>query len=342
MDNDFDPQGQQNNYPQPIIIEQPKKKRSALGTMWMVFKTFVFLGMIFIFLAILSVIVVALGGGKDLVIEQVLVKGPARSKIVVVNLNGIIMNGAAKDITKQLNAIRKDDDVKGVILKVNSPGGGVAASDRIYNEIKLFRDNTSIPVVAFMQGVAASGGYYTSVACDKIIAEPTTITGSIGVIVEYFVVQDLLESKLGIEPIVVKSGEHKDWGTNPFHKPTPEEIEYLQKKLISPAYERFVDIIDESRDNLNAQQVRDLADGSIYSADEALDNGLIDEIGYFKEALQLIKNRAGVIDALVVEYVKPLGFVDLMQMKAQSSFKLDRQTLRELSRTELMYLWNVN
>lgn len=115
-----------------------------------------------------------------------------------------------------------------------------------------------------MQGIAASGGYYTSVACDKIIAEPTTITGSIGVISLYLVVQELLEHKLGILPVVIKAGAKKDWPSY-FQAPSEEQLQYLQNKLVNPAYERFVQIVAEGRNaTLTESQVRQLADGSIF------------------------------------------------------------------------------
>jgi len=143
-----------------------------------------------------------------------------------------------------------------------------------------------------MQGVAASGGYYTSVACDKIIAEPTAITGSIGVIMGYLVVQELLEEKLGIQPVVIKEGRRKDWPSS-FQPPTEEQLQYLQDKVLTPAYERFVQIVDEGRPSLTLADVRRLADGGIYSTSEALNENLIDEIGYLDEAIKQVKSLAG-------------------------------------------------
>ena len=112
-------------------------------------------------------------------------------------------------------------------------GGTVSGSDRIYNDIRKFRSQSGKPVIAFMESVAASGGYYTSVACEKIIAEPTTVTGSIGVIAKYFVLEELLESKLGIKPVTVKSGKRKDWPSST-RMPDAEELKYIDDKVIQP------------------------------------------------------------------------------------------------------------
>jgi len=134
-------------------------------------------------------------------------------------------------------------------VRIISPGGSVGASDRIHHEILRFRDKTSKPAVAFMQTLAASGGYYASVACDKIISEPTAITGSIGVIMNHLVLKELLEEKLGISPVVIKSGPRKDW-PSVFSEVTDEQKQYVTDKLINPAYDRFVQLVVQGREML--------------------------------------------------------------------------------------------
>jgi protease-4 len=194
-----------------------------------------------------------------------------------------------------------------------------------------------------MQSVAASGGYYTSVACDKIIAEPTTITGSIGVIMSNLVIKDLLESKLGIEPVVIKSGPKKDWPSM-FSETSEEQKQYLFDKLINPAYNRFVNLVVDGREGmLTRDEVLRLADGSIYGAEEALEERLIDGVGYFEDAVEITRKLAGISDARVIEYVRQFSITHLLgaETKHQRLIDADQNTLHELAVPQLMYLWDV-
>lgn len=272
--------------------------------------------------------------------EEVIRKGPASKKIAVINVQGVIYSELANDVQRQLKAARQDKRVKGLIVRVNSPGGTISGSDRIYREIQKYREEEGKPVIAFMQGVAASGGYYTSVACEKIIAEPTTITGSIGVISWYFVVQELLENKLGILPVTVKSGKRKDWPSS-FRAPSEEELEYMRDKLITPAYERFLEVVAEGREGtLSPDKIKELADGSIYGAKEALEEKLIDEIGYLDEAIELVKSMAKIEDARVVEYRKPFSFASFLTYRSRNILTINKETLFELGTPQVMYLWS--
>lgn len=324
-------------------VQKVEKKRSGWKIFWGIVTAVSVLGNIFLFLMLIVVAAFAFygPGRRDFFMEEVIQKGPSDRKIVVINLQGIINEAKSKDIHKQLKFVREDKKVKGLILRVNSPGGLVSSSDRIYNEIGKFREQTGKPVVAFMQGLAASGGYYTSVACDKIVAEPTTITGSIGVIASYFVLQGLLEGKLGIEPVVVKSGLRKDWPSM-FEPPTEEQLQYLDDKWIKPAYKRFVKIVADSRDELTVDDVNRLADGSIYTAKEAQEENLIDEIGYLDKAIEQVLSLAGIKDAEVVEYRRPFSLVSLLNARADSLLKIDRSTLYNLGTPHVMYLWSIH
>ena len=295
---------------------------------------------IVLFLMLIGMAALLAAGQKGIFTEEVIQPGPRTTKIVVVDIQGIIDDQQSEDIYAQLKLARRDEQVKGVIVRINSPGGAVSASDRIYSLIRNYRDKTGKPVVAFMHGVAASGGYYASVACDKIIAEPTTITGSVGVIMAHFVIQGLIEDKLGIQPVIIKSGRKKDW-PSPFQTPTEEQRQYLQDKLITPAYERFVQLVAQGRESLTLAQVRRLADGSIYGAAEALDEDLIDEIGYLDEAIGLVKSLAGIEDAQVVVYRKPFSLAGFLNSRSAGLPKIDRATLYELSTPEILYLWSV-
>ncbi|MDD5134839.1 MAG: signal peptide peptidase SppA [Phycisphaerae bacterium] len=274
----------------------------------------------------------------DHYLEKVLQKGRASSKIAVIRIEGIINNDLSEKVIKQIKAAREDNTVKAVIFKTITPGGAVAASDRIYDEICRFKAESGKPAVAFMETIATSGGYYTSCACDKIIAEPTTITGSIGVIMGHFVLQELLEQKLGIKPFIAKSGTKKDWPTT-FEPVTEEQAAYLNNKLIMPAYERFVGIVAKSREDvLTEEQVKTLADGSIYNAPEALENKLIDDIGYIQEAIVLAESLANISNTKVVEYTEPFSIETLFG--AQSIFKFNMDSLSSLTTPGLLYIWD--
>lgn len=318
---------------------RPPKKRGGWRIFWAVFTVLSVLANIGFFLILIGFAAILAVGQRGIFTEEVLKDGPRTNKIVVVNLCGVIDDEQARDFYKQFKSAGKDKNVRGVIVRVNSPGGLVSACDRIYDEIQNYRRQTEKPVVAFMQGIAASGGYYTSVACEQIIAEPTTITGSLGVILGYFVLQELLEEKLGIQPVIVKSGEKKDWPSS-FRPPTEEQLEYLESKLITPAYERFIRLIAESRPLLTLDQVRTLADGSIYSAAEALDERLIDHLGYLDEAIELVKSLANIEEAQVVEYTKPFSLTNLLNSQSENLLKIDAAKLYELTTPRLLYLWH--
>jgi len=305
---------------------------------WGIITTISIIANIILVLMLISVVFMFAAGPGPRYIEKVVQKGPANVKIAIIDLQGIIQNQAYAEVHDQLEMARKDDSVKGVILRVNSPGGSVCDSDRIYHEILGLRKDTNEPVVGFMQSVAASGGYYCSAACDKIVAEPTTITGSIGVIMAQFVVRELLEEKLGVMPVIIKSREKKDW-PSPFRKPSDEEIEYIEDKLILPAYERFVQIVADGREALTLARVKELADGSIYNAEEALNNKLIDKVGYLQEAIEQVKELAEIDKAQVVEYRKPFSLASFLNSQNKMNLTLDRNKLLELSRAERLYLW---
>jgi protease-4 len=320
-----------------------QRKRSGWRVFWGIIVTLSVLANIGMFLIVIGLIVAFGTHRVDGFMREVLETGPGSSKIAVINLKGIIDDRQAYNLAEQIEHARKDSNVKGIVLRVASPGGTVSASDQIHREITKFRTETKKPVVAFMQGVAASGGYYTSVACDKIVAEPTTITGSIGVIMGYLVLEDLLKGKLGIEPVTLKSGQKKDWPSS-FSKPNDEQLQYLQEKIITPVYDRFVQIVDEGRPDLSLADVRRLADGSIYPAQEALDEKLIDKIAYLDGAIDEVKALAGITDARVIEYKKQPSLLDMLtaESRSKSLFNFDRTTLYELTTPDVMYLWRVN
>jgi protease-4 len=325
---------------QPQPQKTPAKSRTGLFVLWGIFTALSVVANIILVIALIVVSMAFVSQDYDQFSEETLLGGSKSHKIVVINVKGIILDQAAEDVSEQVKAAGEDDDVAAVIVKIDSPGGEVASSDRINYEIRKLREKYNKPTVAFLQSMAASGGYYSAVACDKIVAEPTVITGSIGVLVETFELQKLLEEKLGVKAVVLKSGEKKDWPSM-FRPVTAEQEKYVNDKLVKPAYERFVSVVIQGRKMLDREQVLALADGSIYSAKEALDSNLIDEIGYFDKAVEKAKALAKVKSAQVVEYKKQFSFTSFLEAKSQAPVPMiSRDTLTEFSQPKLLYLWN--
>lgn len=207
-------------------------------------------------------------------------------------------------ITSNLRRAQRDPLVRAVVLRVDSPGGGVTASDEIRNEVLRTRTDHGKPVVVSMGSLAASGGYYVSAPADRILANPTSITGSIGVITVVPNMQELLE-KVGVSVEVLTTGSHKD-ATSGLRPLTGEDRSILQG-VIDDAFDRFVQVVAEGR-HMDPSQVRELADGRIFSGRQAKEAGLVDEFGDLPEALQTAAALAGISGKpRVVEYGRGFG-----------------------------------
>lgn len=337
----------QSTPPSNSTVSSPVKTGSGWRVFWGIFTGLSVLGNIILLLVIIGMGVMLAGefgsltasGGDGSFSEELLLEGSRTQKIAVIPIGGIIANEAADTVARQVRLAGEDRRVKAVIVKIDSPGGTVAASDRINYELGKLRKEYHKPTVAFIQGMAASGGYYSAVACDRIVAEPSAITGSIGVIMETFTFQELLEGKLGIQPVVLKSGEKKDW-PNAFKPVTEEQKTYLQDKLIKPAYERFVKVVAAGRPMLSEEQVRTLADGSIYGAQEAADNMLIDDTGYFEKAVEMARTMGNARDAEVFEYRRVFSLASWLDARSGVALpSISRKTLTEFSQPQLLYLW---
>ena len=239
--------------------------------------------------------------------------GQGKQKILMITVDGTISSQESKSllmgnsestvdaVKSRLDLARNDDNIVALILRVNSPGGGVTASDTIYHELARFKAEKKIPVVAFFGDMSASGGYYISMCADEIVAQPTTITGSIGVIAMYVNVEGLM-SKIGVEAQVVRSGKMKAI-PNPFERAGPEQIAWFQG-MINEMYGKFVDTVAAGRKKLTRERIVELADGRIYTANQAFGNGLIDRVGYFEDALARARELSGCPDAMLVTYTK--------------------------------------
>lgn len=230
---------------------------------------------------------------------------------------------------------RMNESIKGVILRVDSPGGGVGPSQEIFTEIK--RLAAVKPVVVSMGAVAASGGYYVALPAQKIIANPGTLTGSIGVIMGFTNYQDLFE-KIGLKSDVIKSGEHKDIGS-PVRPMTKSDRKILQS-LIDDVHQQFVEHVAEGR-NLDLETAAQLADGRIYTGRQAKEFGLIDELGNFRDAVTVIASMTSIDGEPSLVYpAKPKkNFVDYFIEQAVGQFS---DGLREESNAGLQYRWNAD
>lgn len=251
-------------------------------------------------------------------LRQTVVQGKGWNKILILDITGFLSDfppwrpyspptTTLSNVKEKLRKAERDPFIRGVILRINSPGGTVTASDSIFEEIRRFKEKKNIPVVAFMMDTAASGGYYVALSADRIAAQPTSITGSIGVIIQKFNAHELL-AKIGIMNTPVKSGIHKDIGS-PFRPPTNEEEKILQETIDS-LYQRFVGTVIKNRQSLTKEEVATLADGRIYTADQALDNGLIDQIGYLDDVIDEVKKMVGLEKARVVIYHLPYAYTE--------------------------------
>lgn len=221
------------------------------------------------------------------------------AKVAVVKLEGVIIDAA--DINMELRGFAERDDVKAVVIRINSPGGAVGPSQEIYSEIKRLRKTKT--VVASMATIAASGGYYAASAAEKIVANPGTITGSIGVLVEFVNATELLD-KIGLKGYVVKSGKYKDVGS-PLRKMEDDEIRMLQG-VVDDVNDQFIRAVAEGR-GIEEAEVRRIADGRIFTGAQALGIGLVDQLGDLTDAINLSARLAGIKGKPYVIYPEKKG-----------------------------------
>jgi protease-4 len=243
------------------------------------------------------------------------VEGKGKAKILLLDVSGVLSDESASialttpppkvpivaRVREELKKAEDDDEIKALVVRINSPGGTITASDLIYREIVAFKTRKKVPVVAVMMDVGASGGYYAALAADTIIALPTTVTGSIGVIMLTLNAQGLME-KIGVAPLAIKSADKKDAGS-PFRQLTPEERAIFQS-VIDQMYGRFVGLIVEHR-KIPEERVRAFADGRIYTAEQAKALGLVDSIGYMDDVVAAARKAAGLEEAKIIMYHRP-------------------------------------
>ncbi len=250
-----------------------------------------------------------LAGEMEQVVARESPRWLERKRVALVDVDGFIASSApgflarsvttVADVRERLDRAARDGRVRAVVLRVNSPGGEVSASDTIYREVLRFRHETGKPVVAALTGTATSGAYYVALAADCIVAAPTTVTGSVGVIMELVNVEGLF-GKVGLRPEVFKSGEKKDIGS-PTRTMTEEERRMLAG-VIDELFGRFVGAVRERRPAMTEADLETVSDGRVLTASQALELGLVDRIGYLDDALDDAYALAGIRTADVILY----------------------------------------
>jgi len=256
-----------------------------------------------------------LGGGADAPLEQSVVAGERGPKLLLLDIDGLISGSESEPglfgfgatsmvarVREVLDRAREDEEIRGVLLRIDSPGGSATASEQIYTEVERFKRERGAPVVAQLLGTAASGGYYVAMAADTVQAHPTTVVGSIGVIYTSVSFAGLMD-KLGIEDQTITGGEFKDIGS-PFRPLTAEERAQLQS-IVDDLHARFREVVDHGRPSLSSEDVARLANGRIFSAPQALENGLVDRVGTLEDAVGDLARRIGAPQVRVVAYHRP-------------------------------------
>lgn len=275
------------------------------------------------YLVIIAALSIVLGGcvfninlvpGPQPLMEKV-IEGSGEKKILLVDISGLITAEEKRSgfssggpsmvsrIREELALASEDKEIVAVVLRINTPGGTVSASDAIYNEVMRYRERTGVKVYSSIVGVGTSGGYYVASATDRIYAQPASVTGSIGVIAVNMEFSGLMK-KLGVTDKTYRSGDMKGM-LSPFRPDSAEEARVIQG-IIDSMHKRFASVVSEGRKGkLTPAEVGVLADGRPYIAEDALLNGLVDAIGYPEDVMDAIKDEQGLADALVVAYQRP-------------------------------------
>lgn len=313
--------------PPPAAPPPVPPKKNGCQTVLLVLGIMLFMGVVsvggLVLLSVFTGMMHVGSRGHGRIKETVLVPGEeGHGTIAVISIQGAIFGtgsvSSPSDMVRmhieQLRRAADDGDVRAVVIQMDSPGGGLTASDMLYREVQRLKAKGK-PVVVSVGSLAASGGYYVIAPADHIVANPTSLVGSFGVIMQHMDVSGLMEKiGIGVEPI--QSGESKDIGS-PFRHMTPEEKAYFES-LLASFHDRFVGIIAEGR-GLGVEAVKALADGKVYLPDEALRHGLVDEIGYFDDALQKARTLGKTKNPRVVSYSRFNVFEELFGMEARGT-----------------------
>jgi protease IV len=330
------------------------KRWAALGIAVVLFavSTVVNLMSSFAFSEVETALTDLFGSGDDTMVEEVLEEGDGFNKIAVLSINGVIQDTGTpgsifesagyhhRGFMKQMDYAKEDKNVRAIILRVNTPGGGVVESAEIHDKILEIQE-AGKPVYISMGSMAASGGYYIAAPAEKIYASRETLTGSLGVIMQGINYSGLAE-KYGVEFMTIKSGPYKDIMSGS-REMTEDEREILQE-MINNSYEGFVEVISEGR-GMSVEEVKKLADGRIYDGRQAKELNLIDGFGHFDDVVAALKEDKKLGNAQVVQYSENIGFRSLFGVSAQKIMGKDLELagmmklLSEPNSPRLMYLY---
>ncbi|HUJ79965.1 MAG TPA: signal peptide peptidase SppA [Nitrospiria bacterium] len=300
-------------------------------------------------------ITISMSQGPSELTETTL-EGKGRDKVLLIDISGMITDqerssglinpktepSLVDEIKAELKKAEDDGHIKAVVLRINSPGGTVTASDIIYHELTKFKARTKLPVIACFMDLGTSGAFYVAQAADRIYANPSSVTGSIGVIMVQVNIQGLFE-KIGVQTTEIKSGELKFMGS-PFRPLTPDEQKIFQT-VINDMYGQFLSVVGKGRPKLTADQIRADADGRIYTAGQAKELGLIDDIGYLSDAIAAAKQAAKLEKAKVVIYHQESNYKSTIYSignggNGQGNVEINLGSLAAYTSPRFMYLWS--
>ncbi|MDR2642984.1 MAG: signal peptide peptidase SppA [Planctomycetaceae bacterium] len=345
-------QGNQPNQPNqngqnipPIYIHLPQQRTFGCGSLLLqsIVNFAIFFACCFLLIVVLAVIGATMSeeiAQKETLLSEKFIKGNYKStnKIAILTISGVITTNEDGYIAKQIRQINNDHNIKAVVLRVDSPGGTISGSDYYLYLMKKMKAARNIPIVVSMGAIAASGGYYVSMVGDEIYAEPTTITGSIGVIIPLFNAASLCQ-KIGFESTPITSGHLKGMGS--ITKPLGEEERKVWQKLVDESFAQFKAVIRNGRKNFeeSPELLDKLATGQVYNAMEAEENGLIDKIGYIDDAIDRAISLAGVseFDMKVFKFKPKSVFLEKLLESNSSVNPIGTETISDLT-TPKVYL----
>ncbi len=298
---------------------EPVKSKRSFGKVFLLF-----LGGVFLFMVVSSVIGSYFSDGLM----------DSDNQIAIVEIQGMISQ--SRETVRQLRKFQQAPKVKGIILRIDSPGGAVGPSQEIYNAVARIREEGGKKIYASLGSVAASGGYYIASAADTIFANPGTLTGSIGVIMAFSNIQELIE-KIGIRPEVIKSGVFKDAGSPV--RPISSKERLVMQNLVDDVHQQFVEDVAKGR-NLPTEEVGRLADGRVYTGRQAYELKMVDHMGGLQDAIDLLATQAGIKDIpQIVQEEEKLPFLDWLMQSAIN--KNLTESLSSHSTPSLQFLWSI-
>lgn len=336
----------------------PRRRRSFWGRLFLLLGILVLVGSVVLNVVLAVVVLADIPYISSRTFRTNVVQaGKANQVVAMLEITGGIGDEMAGTVGAFCREVARGKQVKAVLLRVNSPGGGVSACDRIYNQLKQLREQTNKPIVVSMGGVAASGGYYVSAPADAIVAEPTTITGSIGVLGGWAVLKGTMD-KIGVKWIIIRSSPAKAWKAAPsyFEEPAKYQIDEVQRTIDS-MHKRFEDIVRQQRGGkitvtkalktyIDAEgkpftvEESEPFNGRVFLAERAKQLGLVDDVGYLDDAVNEAASLAGLDKPKVVHYTRRKPFSPMMAFGQAK--RLGMEMLDEIQTPRIMYLWRVD